>query len=219
MKKNLLKTFIVFLLLPALLLVGCKNDSLPKINLSRYLKNNMSVTRYVFTQPSEDEEESNSTSTITKTEAISLLTQKKAKKENLSKYIEFKLNAEPVWFYKMYVEYITFYIYCNESSDYQMIVNLSMTDLASEEDIFSTTNESVKTSTVDEQVSFKPVAKKAVKCTFKIEKTVINALGSTITIDIKNSPELYSGDGENDSTFMWLIYGFEIHGESRTYTR
>ena len=30
---------------------------------------------------------------------------------------------------------------------------------------------------------------------------------------------IYSGDAETKSNFMWLIYDFEVHGESRAYTR
>lgn len=192
-------------MLPILVLVGCKNNSLPAINLSRYIKNDISVRRYGFAEAS--------------TSPISLLTEKKAKKENLSKYLMFELTADNVWMYKMFVQKITFYVYCNESSDFQMIINFKMTDLATEEEIYATTTEKVETSNHEEQVSITPKANKAIKCTINVNKTVINALGSTISIDIYNSPELYSGDGETESTFEWLIYDLQIHGESRTYSR
>jgi hypothetical protein len=39
----------------------------------------------------------------------------KAKAENLSKYLKFELTADNVWMYKMYVQKITFYVYCNEN--------------------------------------------------------------------------------------------------------
>ena len=205
MKKNLLKSLLVFLILPVLVFVGCKNKELPTINLSKYLKSEISVKRQGFTEA--------------KAADLSLLTDKKPNYENLSQYLKFEIQANNVWMYKMYVEKITFYAYCNESSDFQMIINVKMTDLASEEDILSSKSENVETVTVEEQVTFSPQAKKAVKCTVNINKTVINALGSTITIDTLNSPELFSGDGETKSTFTWMIYGFEIHGESRTYSR
>lgn len=207
MKKNLLKSILIFLMLPVIMFVGCKNKEtqLPKINLSRYFKDEISVLRYGISEKS--------------TDTISLLTQKKAKKSNLSKYQKFELNANSVWIYKMYIESISFYVYCNESSDYQMTINVTMSDLADEEGILNSTDTNVETETVEQQCSLFPKAKKAIKCNVKINKTVVNALGSTITIDILNSPELFSSDGENESTFMWLIYGFEIHGESRTYSR
>lgn len=201
MKKNLLKSLLIFLLLPVLVLTGCKKKSLPSLNLSRYLKDKISITRSGI-----DEASSGS---------LSLLTESKLNTNNLSKYLKFEITADNVWMYKMYVETISFYIYCSESSEYQLTINLKMTDLASEEDIYASKTENVETSTVEEQVTITPQANKTVKCTFTINKTVVNALGSTITIDVFNSPELFS----NDSTFMWMIYGLAINGESRSYSR
>lgn len=201
--KKFLNTLLVLLILPVLILSGCKNSSLPAINLSRYLKDEISVKR-------NDLESSK--------DSLSLLTQKKAKKSNLSKYESFELTTQAVWTYKMYIESITFYVYCNESSDYQMTLNVSMSNLASEDTINSTTSETIETETVSEPITFTPKSKKAIKCTANINKTVANALGSTITIKL-DSLEIFSGDEENPSTFMWLIYGLEIHGESRTYNR
>lgn len=205
MKKNILKSLFIILMLPVLVLVGCKNKELPALNLSRYIKSDISVRRYGVAEASKS--------------SLSILTEKKAKQENLSKYLQFELTADNVWMYKMYIEKITFYVYCNESSEFQMIINLKMTDLATEKDIFSSTTESVNTSDLEEQVSITPKANKAIKCTVNINRTVIKAVGSTITLDIYNSPELFSSDGNTESNFMWLIYDFEIHGESRTYSR
>lgn len=201
--KKFLNTLLVLLILPVLILSGCKNSSLPAINLSRYLKDEISVKR-------NDLESSK--------DSLSLLTQKKAKKSNLSKYESFELTTQAVWTYKMYIESITFYVYCNESSDYQMTLTVSMSNLASEDTINSTTSETIETEIVSEPITFTPKSKKAIKCTANINKTVANALGSTITIKL-DSLEIFSGDEENPSTFMWLIYGLEIHGESRTYNR
>lgn len=205
MRKKILKSLLVFLLLPVLVFAGCKNKELPAINLSRYLKSEISVKRQGVTDA--------------KSESLSIITEKKLNQEYLSQYVKFEIPANNVWMYKMYVEKITFYVYCNESSEFQMIINVKMTDLANEQDILETKTETVETETIEEQITLTPKAKKAVKCTVNINKTVVNALGSTITIDTYNSPELFSGDGENGSTFAWMIYGFEIHGESRTYSR
>lgn len=202
--KKILNILLVFLMLPFAFLTGCKNSSLPAINLSRYLKEEITVKRNGISSSN--------------TDTISLLTQSKAKKENLSKYESFEINAVPVWIYKMYIEKIVFYVYCNESSDYQMTLNVSMTNLASEETINSTTSETIETETISEPITFQPKAKKAVKCTANINKTVATALGSTISIKL-DSLEIFSGDEGDSSNFMWLVYGFEIHGESRTYTR
>ena len=170
------------------MLAGCKkgSSSLPAINVSRYFKDEITITRYNITDD--------------RTDSISFLTQKKAKKENLSKYVKFELNADPVWIYKMYVESIVFYIYCNESSEFQMTINVKMTNLADESAILESKSDNVATEDVEQQVTIMPKGKKAIKCIVPINKTVVNSLGSTITIDFKNSPELFSSEGENESS-------------------
>lgn len=208
MRKKLFSIIFSIILLPVVLFAGCKSKSktLPAINLSKYFKDEISISRYDISESSSD--------------TISLLTQKKAKKENLSKYTKFELNADPVWIYKMYIDSISFYVYCNESSEYQMTINLKMTNLAEESVILESKQDTVTTEDVEQQCTILPKGKKAIKCVIPINKTVVNALGSTITIDLSNSPELFSNnDDDSSSTFEWLIYGFEIHGESRTYSR
>lgn len=207
MRKKLLNLLFVILILPVMVLTGCKkgSSSLPAINVSKYFKDEITISRYNIAEDS--------------TDSISLLTQKKAKKENLSKYVKFELNADPVWIYKMYIESIVFYVYCNESSEFQMTINVKMTNLADESAILESKSDNVATEDVEQQVTIMPKGKKAIKCVVPINKTVVNSLGSTITIDFKNSPELFSSEGENESSLMWLIYGFQVHGESRTYSR
>ena len=206
MKKHLLKTLVIFLLLPVIVFVGCKGKKdLPTISNTRYLKNKVTVSRNGFAESS--------------SETLDIITKSKADKKLLSPYTKFEISADPVWMYKMYVEKITFYVYCNESSETILTVNLKMTDLATEDAIWSATQETVESETFESQCSVQPKAYKAIKCIFEIKRTVIVATGSTITIDILNSLEIYSGDAETKSTFQWLIYGFEIHGESRAYTR
>ena len=206
MKKTLLKMLVMLLLIPVMVFVGCKNSKqLPKISTSKYFKNEIKISRNGFDE--------------TSTDSISLLTQRKAKDEFLSQYTKFELNAESVWIYKMYIESISFYVYCNESSEDQMIIDLKISDVATEDAIWESTEESVETETFSSQCTITPKARKAIKCNYEVNRTVVGATGSTLTIDILNSLELYSGDIETKSTFMWLIYGLEIHGESRTYSR
>ena len=205
MKKNLLKSLVIFLLLPVLIFVGCKDSkSLPKISVSRYFKDKITVSRHSFAE--------------TSTDTISLLTQKKAKKQNLSPYTKFEISAQPIWIYKMYVEKISFYVYCNQTTETPLTLNLKMTDLASEKDIWASTEENVPVSDYEEQCTVEPKAFKSIKCTFEIGKTVVMATGSTITINV-DSLEIFSLDENGESTFRWLIYDFEVHGESRAYTR
>ena len=218
MRNKLLKTLLVFLLLPVLVFSACSKNKkkLPKINATRYFKDEITITRYVLANTSE--EENSSEINNKSTDMLSLLTAKKANTNNLSKYISFELTAQPVWIYKMYIESISFYVYCNEDSEYQMIIDLFMTDLADEDVILKATSEVVETETYNEQCTILHKAKKAIKCNYKIGKTVAKVAASKLTIKL-NSSEVFSGDENGNSTFMWLIYGLEIHGESRAYTK
>ena len=218
MRNKLLKTLLIFLLMPVLVFSACTKNKkmLPKINATRYFKDEITITRYVLANTSE--EENSSEINNKSTDMLSLLTAKKANTNNLSKYISFELTAQPVWIYKMYIESISFYVYCNEDSEYQMIIDLFMTDLADEDVILKATSEVVETETYNEQCTILPKAKKAIKCNYKIGKTVAKVAASKLTIKL-NSSEVFSGDENGNSTFMWLIYGLEIHGESRAYTK
>lgn len=205
MKKKLLNILLIFLILPVMVFSGCKKSSLPAINLATYLKEDVTVKRFEYAD--------------TSTEKIGFLTKSKADTSYLAKYLKFTLEAEPVWFYKMYVEYISFYVYCNENSDYLMTINVSISDVASEEEIANAGTNTIETETFSADCIISPKKGKAIKCIFPINRAVVGALGSTITIDVLNSLELFSDDEEgNASSFKWLIYGLEIHGESRTYS-
>lgn len=204
--KKFFRMLIIFLLLPVMVFVGCKNSkTLPSIALAKYLENEVTVKRNNFSE--------------IKTEDISILTQKKANKDLLSQYIKFEIKTDHTWIYKMYIEKISFYVYCNESSESLMTINLKITDVATEDAIWNSTQETVESEDFESQCTFTPEANNAIKCNFKIERTVIVATGSTISIDIENCLELYSSTTDMPSTFMWMIYGLEINGESRTYTR
>lgn len=205
MKNKLLKILLAILIVPVIALSGCKkNNPLPAIDLGTYLNDKISITNYQMETASESE--------------LSLITSSKLDKDNLGKYITFELTANSVWMYKMFIETITFYVYTTASSDLEMIINLSITNTADEETLKTITSEAPTTDTTVETCSFIPKKAKVTKCTFNINKAIAKPTGSTITIDISNSVELFND--ENTSTaFEWTIYGFEIHGESRAYSK
>ena len=205
MKNKLLKSFFAILLIPVLFLAGCKKaDPLPAIDLATYLNSEMTVSYYQLEAKS--------------TKDVSFITDTKFDEEKLGKYVKFELTANTVWMYKMYVESISFYVYTTASSTSEMIVNVSMTNMADEESLKKTSSEEPPTETASEQCTFIPEKGKATKCTFNIGKTVAKATGATITIDILNSLELFDTDN-GQADFQWVIYGFEIHGESRAYSK
>ena len=69
MRKKLLNLLFVILILPVMVLTGCKkgSSSLPAINVSKYFKDEITISRYNIAEDS--------------TDSISFLTQKKAKKD------------------------------------------------------------------------------------------------------------------------------------------
>ena len=205
MKNKILKTLLALLILPVLILTGCKkNDPLPAIDLPTYLNNEINVMFYQMETAS--------------TQELSFVTAPELDKEKLGKYVSFELYANSVWMYKMYIETISFYVYTTQSSITEMIVNLSITNVADEETLKTINSEEPTTDTAKEQCAFIPEANKATKCTFTINKAIAKPTGSTITIDILNSLELF--DDENEETsFKWVIYGLEINGESRAYSK
>ena len=205
MKNKLLKSLFALLLIPVLFFAGCKDKkSLPAIDLATYLKEEITVSYYQLEAKS--------------TKDLSFITDTKLDEEKLGKYVKFELSANSVWMYKMFVESISFYVYTTASSTSEMIVDVSMTNMADEEVLKKTNSEEPEITTASEQCTFIPEKNKATKCTFKINKAVARATGATIIIDISNSLELFDTDN-GQADFNWVIYGFEIHGESRAYSK
>lgn len=200
MKKLITIIFIFIISITATCFSGCSNNSLPAIDMLTYFKPSVSTTVFRGSLSS------------SQTINLSLLTSSKPLKSEMDKYLEFTFSANANWIYKMYIEKVEFYVLSNESSDIQMSLNFSMTNLAKENNLSST-------STFEELKSHTPVSGLAQKYTFYINQVVPKATGSTITIDILESSELISNNSNPDSDFKWLIYGFKIYGESREYSK
>lgn len=206
MKKFLTKLCVLLLCLPALLFCACSNDppsKLPAINIATYYNQTAKVT-YL------SEEESSGL-------AVSSLTEKDVDKNSLGQYVQIELLGNRTWLYKMYIDYITFYVYTNESRNVDMIVNVSISNVADENDrsnpeTFTTGSDSPR---------FKPTANGATLCTVKVGKVVANATGEDkITFDILNSVNDTMLDAnKNPTNFRWTIYGLTIYGESRSYSK
>ena len=108
MKNKLFKTLLVLLIIPVLFFTGCKKEKLlPAIDLSTYLKNEISVKFYQMESAS--------------TQELSFVTAPELDKEKLGKYVSFELNSNSVWMYKMYIETISFYVYTNLKTSYEWI--------------------------------------------------------------------------------------------------
>lgn len=202
--KNFIKKFLAsVLILPILFLCSCSGVSdLPSINMQTYFED--SVTATVF---------NNSTSnSSTRDIPLSVLTANSPNTDYLDRFVEFELEGNGAWLYKMYIDKIVFYVYTNESSDSEMIVNFSITNVAHEDDLELTEE-------FTGQCSFYPQSNGSAYCELTIDRVIATATGSTITFDILNSTSGTVADEEGNTTsFRWVIYGFKIYGESRSYS-
>ena len=138
-------------------------------------------------------------------------TKSKLDKGMLDAYAKFTLTAKSAEVYHLYIEYIYFKLYTNKTSEFEMNVNIEITNVVEESNINSTTNKDTTYTN-----TYSCIAKENNNAIFKIyvNRTVANANGSIINIDILNS-EIYTTNPE--TTFKWCIYDFKIYGESRAY--
>ena len=200
MKK--ITTFIlsIFIITITLLSCGCSGNKITAIDMPTYVKNTITATTY-----------KNNTSS-TRSLTLSALTKNYADTSYMDKYLDFTLSTNPSWTYKMYIEKVEFYVLTSESSNSQMSLALTMTNLADESNLASTATFSELKSHVPEQGT-------AQKYTFEINKVFSKATGSTITIDMSESSELLIDKNGQNSNFNWLIYGLKIYGEHREYSK
>lgn len=204
MKKKITKFFIVLLCLPTLFFCACGNSpsNLPSINMATYYEATAKTSLY-----KEDR-----SGTIN----LSDLTAPNPNKDTLAPYTQIILPGKLTWLYKMYIDCITFYVYTNEATDSEMIVNVSLTNMADE-------NDRANVSTFkSEPVSFKPEKDGSVFCKINVNKVIANATdpdSDSLMIDILNSVNGTVADSVGNLTsFRWTIYGLTIYGESRSYS-
>ena len=201
MRNALKKIFTILICLPVIFLCSCGGvkptcDALPSV--SYYYGNSISCN--IFNQ---DE---------TKTINTTSITNKKLNKDMLDAYAQFTLNGKSAEMYHLYIEYIYFKIYTNEDSEFQLDINVNLTNVIKESDIG---NSELK----DEDKVFTntyaaPAKKKGtVQVKIEVKRTVATATGSKLTIDVLTS-DMFA---EENSTFKWCIYDFKIYGESRSY--
>jgi len=199
MKKIAILILTLFISSTALLFAGC-SDGLKPINMSVYYNTN--VDSIVYT----NDISSN------RTLDLSTVTASSADWSKMDKYYDFNFSANASWIYKMYIERIEFYVLCNETTNEEMSINLKITNLAPEDNLSNI-------STHTDMKSHHPTENVAQKYTFDINKVVVTATGSKITLDIDQSTSLISIKNNPNNNFKWIIYGFKIYGESREYSK
>lgn len=200
MKKITTIIFAIFITMSIFMFSACSNDSLKPIKMSVYFNNNVTATTY------KNDVSSN------KTLNIGTLTSSKADRSKMDKYLDFTFSANGSWIYKMYIDRIEFYVLSNETTSSQMTITLNITNTAKETNL-------TETSTHTDIKSHNPQKNIAQKYTFKINKVIATATGSTFTLDIGESSELISTKNNPDNNFCWIIYDFKIIGESREYSK
>ena len=124
--------------------------------------------------------------------------------------IYMKLLLDKILFY---IDYIYFYVYTNMETTTEMTVNVSITNLADENNIENPNND------FKADCSLMPQKDKSVLCAIKVQKVIATATGSTMIIDILQSSELFSDGVGQDVDFKWIIYGLEFRAESRAYSK
>ena len=200
MKNKLLKILTAVCCIPILVLCGCSsvNSKLDTINASTYFNSAVACTTYGKT-----------------TQTSGSLSDLLAEKPNLGtigQYTKFELKANSAWIYKMYIDYIYFYVYTNIDVESQMTINIEMTNLAKENDIENP-------DTFQADCSLIPKKDGKILCEVKVQRVVATATGSTLTFDILGCPEVFADDKGVANGFKWTIYGLEFYAESRTYSK
>ena len=199
MKKSILKLFTLLICLP-LAFCGCSKvkSKLDTIHLPVYYNNTVSCDIYG------------------KTNSIGInlsdLTSKKPKYGLMAAYTKFELKANAAWVYKLYIDYIYFQVYTNMDSS-ELIVNVKITNLASEDDLANPTNDFTA------ECSLIPQADESFICEVKVQKVIATATGSTITFDILNSPEVFYDNFGKEIGFKWMIHDLKFYAEHRTYSK
>lgn len=206
MKKFFKNALTLLLIVPIIALCSCSGKSLQKVNFERYFESKVEVTTYK--------------STSKKNIDLTSLTSNKPNDSNYDSYTSFTLTADGTWLYKMYIEKIEFYIFTNEKTLEELIINFKMTNLVDESEYLKEDHSKIEPAEITSSHSFKTKSTKgAFICTIPINKVVANPQTTTITIDILDSVygTLTTEDGEL-STFRWQIYGLSMFGESRSYS-
>lgn len=195
--KNLLKVLIAVICTPVLIFCGCSksNIKIPKVDASVYLENEVKYTTF-------------NNSKEQKLELTEFLITE-ADPANMRNFEKITITAKNAWIYKMYIEKICFNFHSNKVTTSEIVVKLTISNVAKEEEIG--TENAVHTKEL--VCSLVPKANGYVECEYEINETVAVATGSTITIDINESinNELIESD------FRWTIFNLSIFGEHRAY--
>lgn len=200
MKSKLIKLLALVICVPLIMLCGCsKKSKINEVDASVYLEPTATALTYNNTKSKDLELKD-----LIATEVNPL---------NVDSFVEIKVKGNNTWIYKMFIDKITFKVYTNNTTDVEMTIKVTITNLAEESDIQNPKDVEFP------PVSFIPEKEGSMLCTVDIDKVVaVAAKDCIITFDIYNSTTGTVADNNGAPTdFRWTIYDLSIYGEHRSY--
>lgn len=188
-KKTLVLIVAIFC---ATIFVGCgRNVQSPAIKVSRYFNNSVSYTY-----------------TTNRTEKLNLssFTKNSVDNSTVGKQSTIQLTGENQWVYRLYVECIYFYFYCNQSVDIEQLV-VTMTNLDSGTFDSTLPTGTYKKSTI---LAFKAKQNKGVLLRVDINQTIVSSSADCLLTLKLEHDELLSSSND----FKWSIYDLAIYGKT-----
>ena len=211
MKRYLNLLLALFLCVPILLFTGCGTKMCKTIDTSYYFNNKINCSFFYDRN--------------TRDLSIFDLEAKNPDKDLLDAYAQIMINtnSENARAYHLYIDYITFYVYFNESSEFDFNLKVLIPNAVEEKNVWENTeNLDDIDKNFQDTYSTKPKANKSAEFKIKVQRVIVVTTGTSITFDLTENNEIFKPqeDMEEDEkavTFKWLIYGLEIHAEARAY--
>ena len=186
MKKKLLSLIALILCLPAMFLVGCKEQTDKSINMNRYFQSKVKYELYNQGTSKIETELQEFTHSLN---------------DNQRQYSEIIFNYEGSWIYKMYIEKVSFDIYASADQDVQFILRM---DNLSNKDTDSKSEPKFK-------VLAETKANQAITVTFIVNDYINKETSSTMKI-LTDGAQYFQGDNKD---FVFDISNLRVYGEHR----
>ena len=198
MKNKLKNLFILVICLPVMLLCSCGGEK-PKckqVNSTYYYNNEIACD--IFNDSAQRK--------IT----IDSISGSKVNIDTIGAYAKMTFTGKSAELFHFYIEYIYFKVYTNEASEYELNLNINITNAIKEEDI---KKDNVDDKTYSNTFSCQTKQNGVVQVKAKIDRVIATATGTTLTIDALTSDMFI----DTETTFKWTIFDFKIYGEARAY--
>ena len=211
MKRTLTLIFALFLCVPMLLFTGCGTKMCDPIDLNYYFEDEINCSFFYDKR--------------TRDLKLSDLEEEKPNTDFLDSYSQIIItsSSDNSRIYHLYIDYITFYVYFNESSEFDFNLKISIPNMVSEENVWE---DPAKLEDADrtftDTYSTKPKEKSSSEFKVEVKRVISVTTGTTITFDLTENNEIFKPQDQNNTdgdvvTFRWFIYGLEIHAEARAY--